>query len=347
MARVRIRRNATTGQVAPPTGANIGQEGELHVAHGGFTGLPLHNAAGNDLIVYLNNGYRTVVGPTRQVELIGDQNIAGNKTFTTRATFADPTNLSIGNGNAGEVLTSNGTGGTLWGPGGAGGIDSVLSDGTLDGDGANTALSVTIARDGQRGGVIPVAGSAVAFSGTGGLTVTVADDPAIAGGTNNVFPIASAGLRSQMGLDAPTGLHVGLTARTVVPAINELKNAIDALQGQLHFGGGYDVDGDNVTPSSTPGNPFSAGPLEDPPADSEGWFLICTSAATIPPGEVPPEGNYGPGDWLIVDGGLSWVHIPLGAAAVHVDGVSIKGTGLTPDPGVALYVDEVDGGTFP
>lgn len=342
MARVRIRRNQTTGQVATPAGA---LEGELVAAHGGFSNLPGHPVAGNDVVIFLNGAYRTVVGPLRQVEVIGAQNVTGAKTFSD-ARFAGTNNIDIGGGDLGQVLTSNGTGaGISWQDPSGGGITVILTDSTLDGDGITTALSVTIARPGQRGGVVPVAGSAIDFNAAGGLSLLVANEGLIAGGANNVLPITPLGLRDQTRGNALADFEAGLPVG-IVPAINFLKRAVDALQGQLHFGGAWDAANDEVTASTTPGNPFTSGdPLPDPPTGSEGWFLIVTSAMTIPPGEIAPEGIYGPGDWLIVDGGLSWVHIPLGAAAVHVDNDSIKGDGLTPL--TAFYVDNVDGGQFP
>jgi hypothetical protein len=132
----------------------------------------------------------------------------------------------------------------------------------------------------------------------------------------------------------------------LVPAINELKSAVDALTGNLVFGGVYNAATNVLTPTQAPGNPFGNAPIQlpnPPTAPMVGYYLICTVAGTRP-GPVPPAGNYAQGDWLVVDQTPEWVHLTLGVTAVEVDGDSIKGDGLT--PATALYVDMVDGGTY-
>src|SRR5262245_40498339 len=57
---------------------------------------------------------RTLVSATRQVEVTGDQSVAGNKTFTGSIVAASPAVLDVGGGNDGDVLTTDGAGALTW-----------------------------------------------------------------------------------------------------------------------------------------------------------------------------------------------------------------------------------------
>ena len=198
------------------------------------------------------------------------------------------------------------------------------------------ALSLGLATAAQHGGVTVPAGSALTLT-AGALGMGVANAPAIETGTDNILPITPLGLRGQLGLPL-SGLQT--TAPTIIPAINELKIAVDSLAGNLRFGGVYDVANNATTPST--GSPFPAGPLVPATGAMTGWYLIASSPAAGVPGPLPPAGNYAPGDWLIVDNGPAYIHLQLGATAIIVDNVSIVGDGIT----TALTVALVDGGTY-
>jgi hypothetical protein len=200
------------------------------------------------------------------------------------------------------------------------------------------ALSLGLATAAQHGGITVPGGSALTLV-AGALGMSVANAPAIETGADNVLPITPLGLRGQLGLPL-SGLQT--TAPTIIPAINELKVAVDSLAGNLRFGGVYDVAGNVVTPST--GSPFPAGALVAATGAMTGWYLIASSPAAGVPGPLPPAGNYAPGDWLIVDNGPAYIHLQLGALALFVDNVSIIGDGLSAL--TALRVAEVDGGTY-
>ena len=388
MATILFRKSLATGPVALPLPA-VAARAEPFWAEGGFTNLPLHAAAGNDLAVYDGTTFAPLVSPQRQVELIGAQTITGPKTFSL-ASFL------LGGGTAGQVLSTTGVGGALqWIPPAVGGstytfaigleenpagtvnllpptaveiggvtvpagsglqatpagalsllpatavnlggvtVQTVTSGLILSGAGA---LSLGEATNVQLGGITVPGGSALTLV-AGALGMTVSNPAAIETGTDNTLPITPQGLRSQMGLPLA---DLETTAVTIVPAINELKVAVDALAGNLKFGGVYDVGANDVTP--TTGSPFPAGNLVAATGAMTGWYLICSTPATIAPGPLPPAGEYAPGDWLIVDGGPAYVHLTLGATTLYVDNVSIIGDGLTTL--TPLEVGLVDGGTY-
>jgi len=212
-------------------------------------------------------------------------------------------------------------------------VATITSGLTLSGAGA---LALGLATPTQHGGITVPAGTALTLT-AGALGMGVANAPAIETGTDNILPITPLGLRGQLGLPL-SGLQT--TAPTIIPAINELKVAVDSLAGNLRFGGVYDVAGNATTPST--GSPFPAGPLVPATGAMTGWYLIASSPAAGVPGPLPPAGNYAPGDWLIVDNGPAYIHLQLGATAIIVDNVSIVGDGIT----TALTVALVDGGTY-
>jgi hypothetical protein len=156
-------------------------------------------------------------------------------------------------------------------------------------------------------------------------------------GANNILPITSSVLQ----LGGPPG-SLATTAKTLVPAINELKSAVDALTGNLMFGGIYNAGTNQLTPTQAPGNPFVAGGLPAATAAMVGYYLIVNQPG--PAAAPAPPGAYAQGDWLVVEPAPAWVHITLGVTAVEVDGVSIIGDGLTPL--TALEVGVVDGGVY-
>jgi len=447
------------GTGAPASGTGPGQviAGEPAVA--------ISAAGVADLYIGDGAAVRTLVSAARQVEVSGDQSVAGNKTFTGLIIAADPTHLDIGGGNDGDVLSTDGAGALDWiapskgveiGPTAPGTPDagdvwynttnnelrvwngtawiipnvtvaaaapSTPSIGKLWLNSTTNVLSVWngtawVAVTGNRsgtGGTAPAnpvegdiwwsstgpqvyisgAWTAATLPGFAGvatdppitgdgqsatpLGVTMATTAQIATGTNTVFPIDSAGLRSQMG-DAAANLDT--TAKTVVPAINELVADVDtltsqlsAIAGALRFVGNYDAN-DNEVVSADTGTLTVGQPLPAASGTNQGWFVIVTVAGTGAP--AAPAVAMEAGDW-IVSTGSAWIHVPLyhvaitaanvgittldsqpwtnvqtalagifalaanALSTVAVDDVSIVGDGTSGDP---LEVALVDGGTY-
>ena len=194
MATIQIKRANATGAVTAPVGA----DGELVFAQGGFAGNPLHGSAGNDLMISHANSNRILIGPGRQVELIGAQTITGVKTI-------DVLNLRLLGGNADEALHTDGAGNLRWSPSGTGGaITQVDHDASMVGNGTSVSP----------------------------LGLNPATNAQIATGADNLHAISAAGLRSQMGDSAA---NLATSAKLVVPAINEtFALASGALQNVAH-----------------------------------------------------------------------------------------------------------------
>jgi hypothetical protein len=455
------RRIPGTGAPASGTGAGQVTAGEPAVA--------ISAAGVADLYIGDGAAVRTLVSSARQVEVTGDQNVAGEKTFTGQIVVADPTHLDIGGGNDGDVLSTDGAGALVWIAPPRGVIVSGTAPATPDpGDawfnttnnelrvwngsawilpnvsvGAaapgtpsngklwyNTTTGVLSVYNGTTSTWLPTTGSRthwdapgppagthvagdIWFSPTGPqywsgtawtlatlpgfagvatnppitgdgqaatpLGLDTASDAQIAAGTNDVFPIDSAGLRSQMGDDAD---NLDTTAKTVVPAINELVGDLDtisqqiaALAGALRFVGNYDADESEVVTADAGTLTVGANLPAAAPAN-EGWFVIVTVAGT--PTAPAPTVAMQTGDW-IVSTGTAWIHVPLyhtaitaanvgvtaidsagwgnvqvalqglfnlvsnALSTVAVDDVSIVGDGTSTDP---LEVAVVDGGTY-
>lgn len=297
-----------------------------------------------DLFVGDGAVVRTLVSANRQVELAATQTVGGVKTFSL-------TSFRLTGGANGNAIFTDGAGNLTFAPIPPSGLQTVSVSAPLGGTGTSGSP----------------------------LTVTRATDAQIATGTNNVNPIDPAGLRSQMGDDAA---DLTTTAKTVVPAINELvadisdiHGQLGALTGALRFVGTYNA-ATNIVASADAGTLTVGGSLPAASSTNEGWFVIVTEPGTgvgnAP--AVPME----VGDWIISTG-TAWIHVPLYHAevtaanvsittidaqpwtnvqtalgglfarteasltAVAVDGVSILGNGTAGDP---LEVGTVDGGTY-
>jgi hypothetical protein len=308
MATIQLRRHVTGGQVAPPATLN---EGEPFFNLPGFTG-----SGPNSLWIDTGTALIPLVDSARQVEVAGAQTVTGAKTFST-------TTLRVTGGVADNVLITDGAGNLRFGPQTppGGGIVAVNHDATMTGDGDAVPLSVIIATAALRGAVNVPAGSALTLVGSA-LGMAVASGAQIAAGADPIFPITSLGLRGPMGADVAA---LQTTAKTVVPAINELNNAIANLTGNLVFGGTYDVATNTVTPSPNPINPIPQGDLPPATAARRGWYLICTSGGPPvgPVAPTPPSGTYTRGDWLICDATPAWVVVEVGGAVLTASNVNI------------------------
>jgi hypothetical protein len=307
MAVIQIKRRIGGVAVAPPASLN---PGEMLFNTVGFTG-----AGPNSLWIDNGTAFVPLVDSTRQVEIAGAQTINGIKTF------AAVTNLRVLGGAPDDVLITDGAGNLRFGVGGgSGGISAVLTDATLTGDGATTPLSVIVATAVLRGAINVPAGSALTLAGSAlGMTVAAAVD--ITAGTNNIFPATSLGLRGLMGADVAA---LQTAAKTVVPAINELNNAIASLTGNAQFAGTYDVLADAVTPSMHPANPIPQGNLPAASAAARGWYVICTTAGPgIGNAPAPPSGAYTKGDWIICDATPAWFPLEVGGSVLTAANIGI------------------------
>lgn len=218
---------------------------------------------------------RTLISPTRQVEIAGAQTITGTKTIGVA-------NLRIPDAGAdpGDFLTlvDETTGELDWATLPAGGLLTVAVNPPITGTGVNagTALSITVASAGD-----------------------------ITGGTNNVNMVTAAGLRSLTGDVATLTSTIGAGATNLTAAMGLLHGQITALSAAMVWVGEFNGTVLTAVP------PATTGPLPAPAAGNRGWTVIVTAA--IPTGTAPvPPGPIAIGDWLVSPGtGTTWTHIPL------------------------------------
>ena len=400
------------GSGAPASGTGAGQ------VTAGEPAVAISAAGVADL--YIGDGavVRTLVSSARQVEVTGDQSVAGDKTFTGTIVVADPTHFEIGGGNDGDVLTTDGAGGHTWeappkgvtvaasAPGSPDTGDAwfnttnnelriwngstwILPNVTVSGTAPGTpstgklwynstthvlsvwngtAWAATTGNRSAGGGTAPTpanegdiwwsptgpqvyitgAWAAATLPGFAGvateppitgdgqvatpLGVTTATDAQIAAGTNDVYPIDSAGLHDAVLGDVPAALLVpaasAAAARRVVPAINELVGDISdlgdqiaALTGALRFVGNFDADANEVT-SADAGTLTVGDPLPAAASGNEGWFVIVVEAGTVPAPPLATPTAVQVGDW-IVSTGSAWIHVPLYHAAITAANVGV------------------------
>ena len=354
---IQLRRSAIAAPGVMPT---FGPDGELIYGKGGFTDAPAH-VAGNELLISDGVSLHSVVGPQRQVELIGAQNVTGRKTFSL-------VSFSLTGGNPNDMLATDGAGNLVWAPAATGGGPAtVASDGiTIQGNGAAATpiALITSIFTGVGSGLAYAPGAVSVVQATqtefGGLFI--ASDIEVTTGTSDVEAITPRSLRVQFGLDIAA---LTTTVKTVVPAINELHAEILALSNVLVLGGAYDVATDVV---SSGGVVVPNGPLPVAAAANTGYYVIVTVGGTGT-GNAPAV-VMNVGDW-IVSTGTAWTHIPLaqgtvlaanvglnplvmGAdnvqdalvaleARVVVTDTSLSGNGTA---GLPLALALVDGGTF-
>ncbi|PWT94413.1 MAG: hypothetical protein C5B54_00055 [Acidobacteria bacterium] len=334
----------------PGTGAPASGTGPGEVT-AGEPAVSITAAGVADLYIGDGAAVRTLVSATRQVELTGNQDVGGVKTFTD-------TSIRITGGDDDDALflKDENTGELEFRPISPGGLLSVNVSAPITGNGTS--------------------GSA--------LAITRATDAQIAAGTNNVNPIDSLGLHDAVLGDVPAALDVpagdAAADRRVIPAINELfadigdlGDQLAAISGALRFVGNFDADADEVVSADT-GTLTVGQPLPAASAANQGWFVIVTEAGT----PAMPAVLMQIGDW-IVSTGAAWVHVPLyhtaitaanvgvtqinthawgnvqtalqniynlaanALSSVEVDDVSIIGDGTSGDP---LEVAVVDGGVY-
>jgi hypothetical protein len=242
-------------------------------------------------------------------------------------------------------------------PGGS--LTTVVHDASMAGDGSPASpLSLNQATQTQR------AGARVA---------TPAEVAAVT--PDDLHIVTPQGLRTQTGLNV-TALQT--TNKTIIPAINEILDAIAAVLGVLVFAGIYDPSTHEGRYNGHGGMPLG-GPLPLPPstAGNDNAFLICFKDG---PGGGPnePAEPLHMEDWLVSDGD-SWVPIHLHRVSILARNVGVvppvaggsdvqlaleniwevaqsslqnlyfvsptfTGDGLT--PGTALDIGVIDAGTY-
>lgn len=250
--------------------------------------------AGDRIYVGDGVGVHEVAGPGVFVALQGNQNIAGVKTFGVLPSFPG--------GGAGNVLTTDGSGVLSW---------------------VATPPATVLVDD-------PITGTgATGFE----LTVTPASAAQIITGTDNVFPVSSAGLRGQLGA-AASAVNLGTDATTIVPAIHELAGKVVALTGAIIVVGNYNATTHQVSgvrPPASPGLAENAA-LPAPAAANRGWlFLVNVAGTAIAPA---PATAMAVGDW-VVSNGAAYVHLSMGLTSIAAGNVSFTTIAANGGPGIS------------
>jgi hypothetical protein len=163
---------------------------------------------------------------------------------------------------------------------------SILTTASLTGDGVNTPLAVNPATNVQ-----------------------------INAGLDNSRAITPAGLRLLLGYPNSDLLT---DQKTVIGAINELLEIVDALTAQEVTVGIYDAAADLT--EGFEGSGLGIGPLPPASDDNKGWRLIVTNAG-LGSGNAPNV-NMAVGDALISTG-TAWQHIPTGGATASANAIAV------------------------
>jgi hypothetical protein len=309
----------------------------LAFAKGGFVG----GAAANGLVVGDGAAAQVLVGSNRQVELTGNQTIAsGTKTFAAGAKLAIAVaDLTVSGGAAGNTLITDGSGNLSWGVGGS----TISVDGTTIVDN-NGVLSVA---PGYAASIAD--GVTIVADANGKLTVSKAVTADVAAGTANKF-VDTALLKTDV--LGGTLASLSTTAKTLVPAINEIYTGMAAMSGGVIFAGTLDATTGDITAASGVAN-VPANIADVDPALCKNYFWIVTV-----PGSVVGTGNTVAAsrqDWVASDG-TKLVTLNYGMPSVAAANVSFDGAGNTYAIGANVQdaIDQldaalkgpIDGGTF-
>ncbi len=325
---IQIKRNIGNTPVAEPTLL----AGELAWAKGGFTGN-----GPNALVIGDGAANHVLVGPARQIEVDGNQTIkSGTKTWAAGAKIAiGVTDLFVTGGIANEVLTTDGAGNLTW----AAPAASLSADGTTIVDNAGV-LSVNVAG---------IADGITIKDSAGVLAVNKAVTADVEAGTADAF-VDTAVLKTDVlgaGLSTLT-----TTAKTVVPAINELKVEIAALTGVMIFAGTLDASTGAITAASgVPNVPANISAV-DPTLTKNYVWIVTTEGSNVGTGNTKPAFKQ---DWVASDGtklvtlnyGLQTV---VAANVGYTPGANVYAVGTN----VQVAIDQldvalrgpIDGGTF-
>jgi hypothetical protein len=327
--KIQILRNVGATAVAVPTLL----EGELAYAKGGFTG----GAAANGLVIGDGTAHQVLIGSNRQVELAGAQTITGNKTFGAGAKLAIAiADLLVSGGAAGQTIVTDGAGNLTFG---AASGPSNTGDGTTIIDNGDGTLSVAV------GGI---ADGVTIIDSSGKLAVNKAVTADVEAGTANKF-VDTALLKTDVlggGLSTLT-----TTAKTLVPAINELQSNFAMVAGGIIYAGTLDASTGDITPASNVAN-VPANIADVDPALTKNYFWIVTVAGSV----TGVTGvSAGKADWVGCDG-VKLAVLPLGPTTVVASDVAYDATGnaiitATDVQGALDQVEvallaPIDGGTF-
>jgi hypothetical protein len=130
--------------------------------------------------------------------------------------------------------------------------------------------------------------------------------------------VTPAGLRTETGLAASA---LVTSAKQIVPAINEMVNALAQALGVLVFAGAYEGTTKVGTYNGHGGIAAGTGPLPASSATNSGAFLIVyVDGAGGGPNE--PAGAMHAGDWLVSDG-AAWMNIHMHQATIVAGNVGV------------------------
>jgi hypothetical protein len=314
---IQIKRNVGNTPVAEPTLL----AGELAWAKGGFTGN-----GPNALVVSDGAANHVLVGPARQLELTGNQTIAsGAKTFAAGAKLAiEVADLNVKGGAAGDVIITDGAGNLFFGAA----ASSVTGDGTTIVDDGDGILSVNTAG---------IADGITIKDNAGVLAVNKAVTADVDAGTADAF-VDTAVLKTDVlgaGLSTLT-----TTAKTVVPAINELRVEIAALTGVMIYAGTLDAStGDITAASGVPNVPANIADV-DPALTKNYVWIVTVAGSEVGTGNTKPAAKQ---DWVASDG-TKMVTLNYGLQAVVAANVEYTpGTNVyAVSNNVQAAIDELD-----
>jgi hypothetical protein len=315
---IQIKRNLGNTPVATPTLL----DGELAFAKAGF----LPNGGANELVIGDGASGAVLISNTRQLELTGNQTIAsGAKTFAAGAKLAiEVADLNVKGGAAGDVIITDGAGNLFFGAA----ASSVTGDGTTIVDDGDGILSVNTAG---------IADGITIKDNAGVLAVNKAVTADVDAGTADAF-VDTAVLKTDVlgaGLSTLT-----TTAKTVVPAINELRVEIAALTGVMIFAGTLDAStGDITAASGVPNVPANIADV-DPALTKNYVWIVTVAGSDVGTGNTKPAAKQ---DWVASDG-VKLVTLNYGLQAVVAANVEYTpGTNVyAVSNNVQAAIDELD-----
>ena len=298
LSEVQIKRNISGTPVAAPTLL----DGELAYASGGF--LP---GGGPDELIIGNGGTpELLISKNRQVETTGNQTVAsGTKQFAAGAKLLiGSADFKLGGGVNEAVLSTDGAGNLVWvartAVGGAADGDTIISnpDGSL-------SVNVVALPDGKT----------IILDANQKLAVNKADATDLDVARSNAFVDALQLTNGVLGGKLST---LATTAKTIIPAINELRSQAAALTGTIIFAGTLDASTGDITPASNVAN-VPANIADVNPALTKNYFwIVTTGGSNVGPGNVKPVQ---PQDWVASDG-AKVVSLNYGAQPVTAANVS-------------------------
>jgi hypothetical protein len=151
---------------------------------------------------------------------------------------------------------------------------------------------------------------------------TPATDAEMDAGTRNDVFGTPKNTRALVGASVQT---LATAAKTIVPAINEVKAAVDLVAIGSQFVGSFDATAGEITWTTASGATGNALPTAS--AANNGWYLIADVAGSLPPIGAA-AGAYEIGDWLISNG-TAWTHLQFGGVS------AVTATQVTVNPAVA------------